>query len=288
MTSVIIPVYNGAETARRTVSAVLAMHGVDEWIWVDDGSTDDTSRVLASETAGADRGRVLRLPENRGRAGARNAGIEASRGTVIVFLDVDVEPQPHTAQALAEAAVLPAAVAAVGRLAPVLDTPEDPYQDYLAHFARGLGPSVQAGDALDWRYFLTTVCAVRREALRAVDGFREEIGYGEDVDLACRLGRDAPSGLRLAGTTVQHYDVGTLSDALDRADAFGRSLHQLQPDCRRQSVGWRAEVPGLRAVAQVASPVLHRLVRSLPAGSARHQAVRYLLATRILSASRRA
>lgn len=56
---------------------------------VDDGSTDDTSRLAAA--AGA---RVLRLQENRGKGVAIREGLAAARGEVVVMLDADGQDDP--------------------------------------------------------------------------------------------------------------------------------------------------------------------------------------------------
>lgn len=84
--SVIIPVYNGARLVGEAIDSVLrqTLPGV-ELIVVDDGSTDDTPDVLASFGA---RIRTLRLPQG-GVSRARNAGMAASQGELLAFLDAD-------------------------------------------------------------------------------------------------------------------------------------------------------------------------------------------------------
>ncbi len=84
--SVVIPAYNAAWCVRRAIDSVLAQdfQGV-ETIVVNDGSTDDTRSVLASFGT---RIRVVDKP-NGGMSSARNAGIAASNGRYIAFLDAD-------------------------------------------------------------------------------------------------------------------------------------------------------------------------------------------------------
>jgi len=84
--SVIIPTYNRAGCLREAVDSVLAQDFKGfELIVVDDGSTDETPQLLR---AYGDSLRIRRQ-ENRGVSAARNAGIAASRGALIAFLDSD-------------------------------------------------------------------------------------------------------------------------------------------------------------------------------------------------------
>lgn len=286
MISVVIPVLNGRALLPVTAPAVLAMEGVGEIVWVDDGSTDGTGAWLEDVLAEHPQRRVLRLAANVGRAAARNAGVAETTGDMIVFLDADVEPTVATASALARAAAQPGALAAVARLGHVVTDPSEPYQDYAANHARGPVASIDPGAVLDWRYFLSGICAMTRSTFVQLGGFDTAICYGEDVELACRLAEVEPAGLRLADATARLHDIGTLADALDRAHAFGTSLRAFGPACRRKVLGRLAAVRGIGTVARVAASPLNAFISNLPPGGARRVAVRYLLATRILSAFR--
>ena len=84
--SVVIPAYNSAAHIGRAIDSVLAQtRPPEEIIVVDDGSTDDTSRIVRSY------GDKVRLIEqaNAGASAARNTGIHAARGEWIALLDAD-------------------------------------------------------------------------------------------------------------------------------------------------------------------------------------------------------
>jgi glycosyltransferase involved in cell wall biosynthesis len=85
--SVVIPTYNRAAKVGNAIASVLAQTVPDlEVIIVDDGSSDDTGKILA-ETFG-DRIRYY-AQANQGASAARNKGIEEARAEWIAFLDSD-------------------------------------------------------------------------------------------------------------------------------------------------------------------------------------------------------
>jgi glycosyltransferase involved in cell wall biosynthesis len=90
--SVIMPTFNRADTIRRAIRSVQAQTFTDwELIVVDDGSTDNTVALIE----GRDPRLKLIRQENQGTAWARNAGLSASAGSYIAFLDSDDEWLPH-------------------------------------------------------------------------------------------------------------------------------------------------------------------------------------------------
>lgn len=85
--SVVIPTFNCAATLPDAIASVRSQRSSDlEIIVVDDGSIDDTGRVL-DELAGPDL-RVI-SQGNAGPAVARNRGIDAAHGEWVAFLDAD-------------------------------------------------------------------------------------------------------------------------------------------------------------------------------------------------------
>jgi polyisoprenyl-phosphate glycosyltransferase len=83
--SVIVPAYNEAGRIGAVLDPISSSQLVDEIIVVDDGSDD-----LTATEAGRYPVRILRLPENRGKAAALDAGVSAAKNDVFLFLDADL------------------------------------------------------------------------------------------------------------------------------------------------------------------------------------------------------
>ncbi len=227
MLSVIVPVYNGAHVLPKTVPAMLAQEEPAQWIFVDDGSTDETRSTLERLIANAPRREgctieVLSHPENRGRAATRNTGITAAGGSILAFMDADVAPTTGYLNTLVEAMNRPGAVACVARLEMAELDIAQPYHRYLASSKRGPGKCDPA-KPLPWKYFLTTASCVRAEVLARAGGFNESISYGEDIELAVRIAQEHPAGLRYAPDGVARmFDLGSLETAIANMIEFGR------------------------------------------------------------------
>lgn len=84
--SVIIPVYNGAETIGRALDSILKQTWpAHEIIVIDDGSTDQTEAVVLGY------GSLVRYVQQRnaGPSAARNHGVALAKGDWVAFLDAD-------------------------------------------------------------------------------------------------------------------------------------------------------------------------------------------------------
>ncbi|MCM1101296.1 MAG: glycosyltransferase [Clostridium sp.] len=92
LVSIIVPVYNVEKYIVEAIESV-RRQTYDNWelLLVEDGSTDDTGRIMEEygESVRDDRIRILRQPENRGAAEARNRGVTEARGRYIAYLDSD-------------------------------------------------------------------------------------------------------------------------------------------------------------------------------------------------------
>lgn len=86
LVSVVVPVFNGASYVREAVDSVLRQtYQPVEVIVVDDGSTDDTGKLLDQYGP-----RIRRAAQaNAGQSVARNYGVELATGRYLTFLDAD-------------------------------------------------------------------------------------------------------------------------------------------------------------------------------------------------------
>lgn len=93
--SVIIPAYNRAGVLPRAIKSVVNQKcGEWELVVVDDGSGDDTKKVVNKFASADARIKLISFSENKGVNAARNAGAAAANGDWISFLDSDDEYLP--------------------------------------------------------------------------------------------------------------------------------------------------------------------------------------------------
>ena len=84
--SCIIPVYNEGKRVKKVLDAVIGHELVDEIIVVNDGSTDDSEKVL-KEVDGI---KLISYKKNRGKTGAVKAGFEESKNDLVMMIDSDL------------------------------------------------------------------------------------------------------------------------------------------------------------------------------------------------------
>lgn len=102
--SVVVPTYNRAYTVTQTLDSIKAQsHRPIQLLVVDDGSTDDTRRIVgqwAGKNAEPGSFEVQYLhQENAGVASARNRGLRAAKGTWLQFFDSDDLMYPRNLEA---------------------------------------------------------------------------------------------------------------------------------------------------------------------------------------------
>jgi glycosyltransferase involved in cell wall biosynthesis len=104
--SVVIPVFEEEESLpllhERLVEVLDRLGRSYEIIYVDDGSRDGTPAALAKIVDGKRRVTAIRFRRNFGQTAALQAGIEHSRGELVVMLDADLQNDPEDINALIE------------------------------------------------------------------------------------------------------------------------------------------------------------------------------------------
>jgi glycosyltransferase involved in cell wall biosynthesis len=99
MLSVIVPAYNEAEALpefHRRVSAVLSQLNLRyEVIYVNDGSNDDTQKIIDQLCIEDTHSAYLELSRNFGKEAAMTAGLDYAQGDAIVIIDADLQDPPE-------------------------------------------------------------------------------------------------------------------------------------------------------------------------------------------------
>lgn len=97
--SIVIPLYNEAANVRPLLSAItaaLAKTGSSsELILVDDGSSDETWKIITEEAKAPNTLRGVRLSRNFGKELALCAGLERARGDAVIVMDGDCQHPPE-------------------------------------------------------------------------------------------------------------------------------------------------------------------------------------------------
>jgi hypothetical protein len=185
---VVIPVRNGARWLPQVLAAIVAdcQGRPFEVLVVDDGG-DDGSRAIVDEWRSAG----VRLVEGprRGAAAAINAGVRLARFDYIAQIDQDVVVHPGWVSSLTRALDASEVAAAQGwyttdRRAPVL----------ARVMAMDLEQRYERITARETDHVCTGNVLWRGDAILAVGGLDESLGYGYDNDLSYRL---AGAGYRL-------------------------------------------------------------------------------------------
>lgn len=93
--SVIVPVYNAAPYLSACLDSLLHQtYPHLQILLINDGSEDDSPRLLAQYQAQDPRIEVLTQP-NQGQAAARNAGLQRAKGEWVAFVDADDQVAPN-------------------------------------------------------------------------------------------------------------------------------------------------------------------------------------------------
>jgi glycosyltransferase involved in cell wall biosynthesis len=245
--SVIIPIYN-AEADLPDLLRCLQQQDYPatqvEYLLVDNNSQDRTSELLQAlpqETPF----RSLREAEIQSSYAARNRGIRAANGEILVFTDADCRPQPgwlrQIVQPFLDAVTGPKLGIVAGEIAAL------PGDSLLERFADRQAVLSQKHTLAHpfLPYGQTANLAVRRAIFDQVGLFRPYLTTGGDADLCWRI---LQQGWRIASAeqaVVLHRHRSTLADLRSQWRRYGRSnryLHELHGVSLAQEPTWQVSV----------------------------------------------
>lgn len=186
--SVLIPICNAAATVDQALGSISAQTFRDwEAILVDDGSSDDSRRLLRAWARRDPRMRLLRCAERQGITACLNRALEEAQAPLIARMDADDVSLPRRLEREV-ARMAEGDVAVVG--CRVRYFPEEQvaggaqrYQEWLNSLVT---PEEHERDLFVECPLAHPTMLLQAEALRAVGGYQEQ-GWAEDYDLLMRL-----------------------------------------------------------------------------------------------------
>ncbi|MFD2616320.1 glycosyltransferase [Terrilactibacillus laevilacticus] len=231
--SIILSSYNAKERLLLALRSYLYQDFPKESfevIVVDDGSTDQTMAAISQIQTNYSL-KYIRLPNNSGRSCARNRGIEASTGEIIIFSDSDMIAEPNF---ITKHVTLHEKYDKIfvcgsfwnkihenfseqeGTYIPSINPQDILTGQLFAHSSKqdfsgwyelfvNQYDSELSGFEFPWMYFIIMNCSVKSRHLKKIGMFDEHFqGYGgEDEEMGYRLWKDGLKGI--VDTSIKNY-----------------------------------------------------------------------------------
>src|SRR5207253_943852 len=210
---------------QRVLDALEKQEGAPEFetIVINDGSTDDTERILSQRT-----GITFRSQPNSGPGRARNLGVSLARGRFVILIGDDTVPE---ARFLAEHARTHAQshddplIACLGYTGWPADERVTAFMDYINDYGLQFGYRlIEDGSVVPFNFFYTSNLSIDRQLL-AENPFDTTFPSAawEDIELAYRLER---RGLKIrynARAVTRHYHRMNVDSFARRQYTVGKS-----------------------------------------------------------------
>ncbi len=259
--SIVVPVYNGAETIRGCLDALLHLDypsSKHEILIVDNNSTDDTVGVVREYPV-----TLLHQRSVQTSYAARNTGISQCRGDIVAFTDADCIADPLWLRMLVRPFRDSAVAGVRGRVLSVQPSTR------VEEFTASIDP-LRVQYLGDYLSMITANVAYRREILSLLEGFRGNLATGADVDLGMRIQERTDCRVVYApDAIVLHKHRTTLGGLYRQYHRYGQSeilidtLHRHKPSYPRKPRQQLATMlKQLRALLVYAISFCFRLLRS--------------------------
>lgn len=258
LVSVVIPALNAEAGLRAQLEAVTKQYlqAPFEVVVADNGSTDQTVAVVREFQLGQIPVRVIDASAKRGAGAARNAGVRASRGTIVAHCDADDITLPGWLHRLVTA--LEEGDLAGGQLlTSLLRDPLAKQSEYFVAFdvaepALGFLPYAPGGNM-----------AYKRLAWEQAGGFEEEeFLIGEDVSFCWRMQLRGARFVPAPKALVAVRPRTMLRDVWNQSEARGRSSAALYTRYRFAGAKRRPVLQAARAWAWIVINLPRLLTRA--------------------------
>ncbi len=181
--SVLIAAWDRKDDLLQTIQLVREQDYRDfEIVVVDNGSADGTSEAVLASFPDV---RLVRLDQNRGATGGRNAGIPLARGEIIFCLDSDASPARGTLKAIVEKFDADATLGVVN--SKVLNASTREF-DRTTGWAYSEKQKKKSDEEFLTHNFSETGCAIRKAVFEKVGPFWDRLFFGrEGEEFALRV-----------------------------------------------------------------------------------------------------
>ena len=239
--SIVMPVRNGEPWLRAALDAIVSQDLDDDFevVVVDNGSTDASVAIAEDFASRIPFLEVRDASSCSGQAEALNAGVAASRGAYLLFLDADDVIQPGYVRAMVRALETQPFVAAR------LDC-EALNPGWLRH-SRPPAQEDRIGDAFG---FLPAAAGcsigIRRSTFEELGGFDSHIAAGNDIDLSWRAHLSSVPVAFVSQAVVQYRYRDTIGQIFTQGRSYGRAGPTLYRRYRQHGMVRRSWAAALR------------------------------------------
>ena len=224
--SIVLPAYNERERISATLEKILAYAQRRGWnaevIVVNDGSSDDTAKIVAGYASRNDGLRLLENPGNRGKGYSVRNGMLHARGEILLFSDADLSSPIEESVKLFEAIANGADIAIGSRwLDPRLQIRRQPF--YRRVFGRIFNLALRSILGLQFKDTQCGFKAFTRRSAQAIFPLQKIERWGFDPELLY-LARRSGFVVREVPVAWSHREGTRISPLRDGIRMFGEIL----------------------------------------------------------------
>lgn len=217
--SIIIPTYNAEQTIGETIDGILSQDYPSsdyEVIVADNMSTDSTKKIVSGYPV------KYVFAGTKGAAAARNAGVAASQGEWLIFLDSDCVPCEGWLKSFASVFDNHNVHAAGGRIVAFPD--DNPISKYLADDVFFCNQNEKMTTNVPMPFILTGNGAYKKAVFDRLGGFDESLIICEDKDLSWRLLKAGYEMKYVSEAVVTHRHFTTVKSFAGKMFNYGYGL----------------------------------------------------------------